>query len=66
MGFKPLGLGMGKNVKNLKWEWDLRITKWDLKKRELGNGIGTPPSGPSDKTLTPQAIAMNMLSPLPS
>ena len=36
-------LGMGKNVKNQKWEWDLRIAKWDLEKNELGNG-----TGPSD------------------
>ena len=42
MGFKPLG--MGKNVENKKWEWDLRIAKWDLGKNELGNGIGTPPT----------------------
>ena len=27
-GFWPLG--MGKNVKNQKWELDLRIAKWDL------------------------------------
>ena len=45
MGFKPLGLGFGhweweKNVKNQKWEWDLRIAKWDLV-NELRNGIGT-------------------------
>ena len=40
--------GNEKNVKNKKWEWDLRIAKWDLEKNELGNGIGTrPPSGPS-------------------
>ena len=39
-------LGMGKNIKNQKWERDLRIAKWDLEKNELGNGIGTP-SGPS-------------------
>ena len=39
-------LGMGKNVKNQKWEWDLRITKWDLEKNELGNGIGTPVQNP--------------------
>ena len=25
-------LGMGKNVKNQKWERDLRIAKWDLEK----------------------------------
>ena len=41
-----LGLGLvtgnGKNVKNQKWEWDLRIAKWDLEKNELENGIGTP------------------------
>ena len=38
MGFNPLGLGFGhweweKNVKNQKWEWDLRIAKWDLEKK---------------------------------
>ena len=26
-------LGMEKNVKNQKWEWDLRIAKWDLGKK---------------------------------
>ena len=25
--------GNGKNVKIQKWEWDLRIAKWDLKKK---------------------------------
>ena len=25
-------LGIGKNVKNQKWEWDLIIAKWDLEK----------------------------------
>ena len=25
-------LGMGKNVTNKKWEWNLRIVKWDLEK----------------------------------
>ena len=51
MGFKPhwdwdLVSGMVENVKNKKCEWDLRIAKWDLeKKTELGNEIGTPPSG---------------------
>ena len=28
-------LGMGKNVKNQRREWGLRIAKWDLKKNEL-------------------------------
>ena len=33
-----LGLGFGhwewdKNVKNQKWEWDLRIVKWDMEKK---------------------------------
>ena len=43
-----LGLGFGhweweKNVKNEKWEWDLRIAKWDLEqKNELGNGLVPP------------------------
>ena len=54
MGFKPLGLGFShweweKNVKNQKWEWDLRIAKWDLEKNELGNGLVTHPSGTSTK-----------------
>ena len=36
--FKSLGLGFGhweweKNVKNQKWEWDLRIAKWCLEKK---------------------------------
>ena len=35
-------LGLGKNVKNQKWEWNLIIAKWDLEKNELGNGIGIP------------------------
>ena len=26
-------LAMGKNVLNQKWEWDLRIAKWDLEKK---------------------------------
>ena len=26
-------LGMGQNVNNQKWEWDLRITKWDLERK---------------------------------
>ena len=53
MGFKPhwdweLVTGNGKkNVKNQKWEWDLRTAKSDLEKNELGNGIGPPPSGSS-------------------
>ena len=34
--------GNWKNVKIQKREWHLRIAKWDLKKNELGNGIGTP------------------------
>ena len=38
MGFKPHGLGFGhweweKYVKNQKWEWDLRIAKWDLERK---------------------------------
>ena len=38
MGFKPrwdwdLVTGNGKNVKNQKWEWDLRIAKRDLEKK---------------------------------
>ena len=38
MGFKPhldwdLVTGNGKNVKNQKWEWILRIAKWDLGKK---------------------------------
>ena len=43
-----LELGFGhwewkKNMlKNQKWEWDSRIAKWNLEKKELGNGIGTP------------------------
>ena len=48
-----LGLGFGhwewgKNVKNQKRKWDLRIAKWDLKKNELRNGIGTPLLVPSN------------------
>ena len=42
----------GKNVKNQEWEWDLRNAKWDLEKNELGNGIGTPASGPSVNIVT--------------
>ena len=31
-----------------KWEWDLSTGKWDFEKKNgLGNGTGTPPSGPS-------------------
>ena len=34
--------------KEKKMEMDLIIAKWDLEKKELGNGIGTvPPSGTS-------------------
>ena len=57
MGFKPLGLGFGhweweKIFKNKKWEWDLRIAKWDLeKKNELGNGIGIPLQEPLCKNM---------------
>ena len=45
-----LGLGFGhweweKNVKNQKWEWDLRIAKWDLgKKMNWEMGLVSPPS----------------------
>ena len=28
-----LVMDMGKNVKNQKWAWDLRIAKWDLGKK---------------------------------
>ena len=35
-----------KNAKNQKWEWDLRIAKWDLEKKWTGKWIGIPhPSG---------------------
>ena len=34
-----------------KWEWDLSTGKWDFEKKNgLGNGPGTPPSGPSMNT----------------
>ena len=46
-------LGMGKNFKNQKWEWNLRIAKWDLEKNVLGNGIGTPPPPFQDPPYTP-------------
>ena len=40
-------LGMGKNVKNQKWEWDLRIVKWDLKKKKIEEmGLVTPLQDP--------------------
>ena len=29
-------LGMGKNVKNQKWEWDLSTVKWDFEKQCAG------------------------------
>ena len=36
-------LGMGKNVKNQKWEWNLRIAEWDLEKNLAGKWDRYPP-----------------------
>ena len=50
MGFKPVGLGFG----HLEWEKNVKKNGngiWELQsgigKNELGDGIGTSPSGPS-------------------
>ena len=55
MGFKPLGLGFGHwewekmlKINNGNGIWELRSGKLDLEKNELGNAIGTHPSGTSD------------------
>ena len=37
-------LGMGKNVKNKKWEWDLSAAEWDFQKKWAGKWELVPPS----------------------
>ena len=45
MGFKP-HWDWEKKVKNQKWEWNLRIAKWDLEKKWAGKWDWYPPPHP--------------------